>query len=50
LSIAQKERVWVLEMDKKIIWVVGMRIDDRFKLSASTKQVLQIQFDQKLEK
>jgi tRNA(Ile)-lysidine synthase len=32
----------VIEMDKKIIWVVGKRIDERFKISDNTKQVLQI--------
>ena len=46
LSIAQKEKVWVMEMDKKILWVVGMRIDDRFKITANTKEVLQIRFEQ----
>jgi tRNA(Ile)-lysidine synthase len=40
LSVAQKEKIWVIEMNKKIIWVAGMRIDDRFKITGKTKQVL----------
>ena len=42
LSKTDKEKIWVLEMDKKIIWVVGYRIDERFKLESSTKNVLQV--------
>lgn len=44
VSMADKEKVWVLEMDKKIIWVVGRRIDDRWKLGAGTKDVLRIEW------
>ena len=46
LSTTDKERVWVLEMDKKIIWVIGHRIDDRFKITDNTKQVLKLSFSQ----
>ena len=46
LSTTDKERVWVLEMDKKIIWVIGHRIDDRFKITDNTKRVLKLSFSQ----
>lgn len=42
LSLSGKENAWVIEMDKKIIWIVGQRIDDRFKVTAKTKTVLLI--------
>ena len=44
LSKTQKEACWVLECNKIIVWVLGYRIDDRFKLQSNTEQVLQIQF------
>lgn len=43
LSKTEKDKAWVIESNKKIIWVVGHRIDDRFKISPKTKQVFQIE-------
>ncbi|MDQ3551665.1 MAG: tRNA lysidine(34) synthetase TilS [Bacteroidota bacterium] len=42
LSKLQKEKTWVLESHKRIIWVVGYRIDHRFKLTANSGEVLQL--------
>jgi tRNA(Ile)-lysidine synthase len=41
LSKTDKEKVWVIESSQRIAWVVGYRIDERFKVTEKTKQVLQ---------
>ena len=42
LSIPEKEACWILYSGKKVVWVVGRRIDDRFKITHHTQQVLRI--------
>ena len=42
LSKTDKENVWVIEMNKKIIWVIYYRIDNRFKVTDSTTNVIKL--------
>lgn len=39
-SLPEKERKMVLESEGKIVWIIGDRIDDRFKVTADTSEVL----------
>lgn len=44
LSLVAKENAWVLCSDKTISWVVGMRLDERFKVSKKTKNIIRIDY------
>ena len=43
IPLPEKENVYVLVMKDMIIWIMGLRIDDRFKVTDSTDEVLIIQ-------
>ena len=43
ISVIDKEKIWVIESNKKIIWIVGERIDDRFKITDQTENILSIE-------
>jgi tRNA(Ile)-lysidine synthase len=42
-----KENIFILESDGKIVWIIGDRIDDRFKITSSTKKGLLIKSKRK---
>lgn len=42
LSLASKENTWVLWTGNAIVWIVGLRADDRFKVTPNTKNILKI--------
>ena len=47
LSLISKEKIWVLLSENNIIWVVGMRSDERFKVDDETKHILKITYSEK---
>ena len=43
LPLHEKENTWFLCSGKKIVWIIGRRIDNRFKITRKTKTVLKIE-------
>lgn len=44
LSLIDKENTWLLCSDDTIVWIIGIRQDERFKIEKTTKNGVQIQW------
>ncbi|HBI00251.1 MAG TPA: tRNA lysidine(34) synthetase TilS [Flavobacterium sp.] len=42
-SIIDKENAWLLCSENQIVWLVGKRLDDRFKVTENTQTIIKIQ-------
>ncbi len=43
IAVHQKEKIVVVESNKKIVWVAGYRIDERYKITSNTTDVFKME-------
>jgi tRNA(Ile)-lysidine synthase len=44
VPVPEKESSWIMASGKKIVWIMGHRIDHRFRITPQTSQVLVLRF------
>ncbi len=44
MSILQKNKIWLLLNEDKIVWVIGHRMDNRFRVNEDTQSITKITF------
>lgn len=43
MSLLEKEKTWLLCSDNEIVWVIGKRLDNRYKTSDKTTNILKVE-------
>lgn len=46
-TLFQKQDVWILESNNQIVWIIGHRADQRFKVENTTQTQIKIEFNEK---
>jgi tRNA(Ile)-lysidine synthase len=44
ISVPEKENTWILASGKMIVWIMGHRIDHRFRITEKTSKILLLSF------
>ena len=42
-SIIEKENTWILANGEQVVWIIGRRLDDRYKISSTTRNILKLE-------
>ena len=45
LSLPEKENCWLLANGEEIVWIVGFRLDERYKITQETENILEVRAD-----
>jgi len=43
LSLPQKENSWILANGEQVVWIIGQRLDDRYKITPATQTILRLE-------
>lgn len=46
IPLNEKDKIWILLSDEKIVWILGHRMDDRFKVNENTKKISKIIYEE----
>lgn len=46
IPLNEKDKIWILLSDEKIVWIVGHRMDDLFKVNENTKKISKIIYEE----
>ena len=44
IAVPEKQQTWIMASGKKIVWIMGHRIDHRFRITDQTTRILKLAF------